>query len=226
MLDTSNANPATNFSPFTTYSTNNNATGVNVWSNLPTSAPFPGIFNNTNAGSTTVYTTISIPGDTIVIHPANSLTLQTDLRFTAPTNMITNIAATFSAADTSGTSSDVHVFVNGVSLFDSTVTGTAGNGATSYNGGHLVLTAGETVDFRVGDGGNGYSNDGTRLVASITAVPEPSSIALLCVGGLALLCHWRQAAAAAGLVGKPSLHSSKTQTTALAEIRRADGFMP
>jgi hypothetical protein len=123
------------------------------------------------------------------LHPPNDAG-QTDLRFTAPKNLtISNIAATFSASDTGtmGTTSDVHVYVNGVADFNSTVTATAGGGATSFNSGPLVLSAGQTVDFTVGDGGNGYSNDGTRLVASITAVPEPSSIALACIAGLGLL---------------------------------------
>jgi hypothetical protein len=186
VLDTTNSNPATNLTPFSNYSAGNDSTpGVNVWSNDP-SGPFPGIFNNTNSSTSTVYTTIAIPGNTLVLHPPNNAD-QADLRFTAPTNMLIDIAGKFSASDTSGTTSDVHVYVNGTAQFNSTVTGTAGNGATSFSGGPLFLTAGQTVDFTVGDGGNGYNNDGTRLVASITAVPEPSSIALACIAGLGLL---------------------------------------
>ncbi len=94
--------------------------GVNVWSNIPTNSPFPGIFDNTNSSTTTVYGTIEIPGDTLVLHPANdnSEVQQTDLRFTAPIALdVSNIAATFAAADTGGTTSDANIYVNGVSEF-------------------------------------------------------------------------------------------------------------
>jgi MYXO-CTERM domain-containing protein len=189
MLTSTNPNPATNLVLFSTYSTNNNASGVNVWSNLPTNSPFPGIFDNTNSSTTTVYSTIQIPGNTLVLHPANDDTevQQTDLRFTAPIALdVSNIAATFAAADTSGTTSDAHVYVNGVLVFSHAINN-AGNGTETFNSGPLVLTAGETVDFTVDDGGNTYGNDGTSLVASITAVaaPEPSSLVALAGLGLA-----------------------------------------
>jgi hypothetical protein len=193
VLNTANSNPATNLALFSNYSMNDNSSGVNVWSNNP-GAPFPGIFNNTNSGPTTVYGTIAVPGDTLVVHPANDNTevQQADLRFTAPIALdVSNIAATFAAADTSGTTSDAHVYVNGVSVFSSAITGTAGNGTETYNSGPLVLLPGETVDFTVDDGGNGYSNDGTSLVASITAVPAPEPSSLVAIVGLSL----------AGLVG-------------------------
>ena len=46
----------------------------------------------------------------------------------------------------------------------------------------VFLAAGDRVDFAVGTGGNGFFNDSTGLSAIISAVPEPSSYALLFAG--------------------------------------------
>ena len=185
----------TTFTPFSTYSANNDSiSGLNVWTNSP-SGPFPGIFDNTNSSPVLAYGTIQIPGNTLVLHPPNDATF-TDLRFTAPSDLvISNIDATFAAADTQGTSTDVHIDVNGAPIFNSTVTGTAGNGATHASSGPYTLLAGQTVDFLVGDGANGYSNDGTSLVASITTAPEPASITLLAVASIGLLGRRRNLSA-------------------------------
>jgi hypothetical protein len=173
--------PSANFSLLTPYSANNDQSGVNSW------GTFPGIFDNTNSSSTTIYTTIVIPAETLLLHPPNSAD-QTDLRFTAPLALtVSNITATFAAgSNTTPTSSDVHVYIGGVDEFDDTVNANAGGGATTFNSGPLHLYAGETVEFRVGDGGNGYSFDGTTLVASISAIPAPEPSSLVAFGGLGL----------------------------------------
>ncbi len=124
----------------------------------------------------------------LVLHPPNDADL-TDLRFTAPSNLtLTNISATFAAADTGGTTTDVHVQVNGASIFDSSVSAAYPGGTTSVSDGPFTLSAGQTVDFLVGYGSNQtYFNDGTSLTASITATPEPTSLAFAGFGALGLL---------------------------------------
>jgi hypothetical protein len=39
------------------------------------------------------------------------------------------------------------------------------------------LSSGDTIDFAVGDGGNGFSNDSTGLFATLS-VPEPAGLTI------------------------------------------------
>ncbi len=204
LLNTSNSS----FTAFDTYESTSvagaaptgGASGVNAWLNSDTAPyPFPGITNNTTSSPVTIFSTQLIPADSLILHPPNNPE-QTDLRFTAPTNMTVNIAAAFSGADTSGTTSDVYVYVNGSSVFNSSITGSlpdggppAGGGLVSYSGGPIALLAGQTVEFTVSYGSNDvYYNDATSLVASITAVPEASSLVLCSLGGVGLFLAARR----------------------------------
>ncbi len=105
------------------------------------------------------------------------------LRWTAPSSGSFSIAATFSGVSTIGDSADVHVLLNGVSIFDSTVFGFPS--PTSYSG-TLNLASGDTLDFAVGFGSDGNDHeDTTGLAATIVAVPEPGTFGLV---GAALGC--------------------------------------
>jgi hypothetical protein len=87
-----------------------------------------------------------------------------------------------------GTTTDVHVLKNTVSLFDGTVSGWAGRpyvsaprfGSSPDQSFSAVLTvaAGDTIDFIVGNGGNGFYCDGTGISAQISSIPEPSSLTM------------------------------------------------
>ena len=99
------------------------------------------------------------------------------LRWTAPSTGQFNIAATFSAVSTIGGTTDVHVQTNGVSIFDSAVNGFPS--PTSYTG-TVSLVSGDHIDFAVGFGSNGNDHeDTTALAATIVAVPEPGTLALV-----------------------------------------------
>src|SRR5579862_5525019 len=90
------------------------------------------------------------------------------VRWTAPSSGRVSIAATFSGLSIIGASSDVHILLNGVSIFDSAVNGTPS--PTSYSG-IQNITTGDHIDFAVGFGGNGNNfEDTTVLAASIVAV--------------------------------------------------------
>jgi hypothetical protein len=102
------------------------------------------------------------------------------VRWTAPSAGIFSISATFSGLSAFGDSVDVHILHNGISFFNSTVTGSPS--PTSYSSAQSIL-AGDTIDFVVGNGGNGANEDTTGLSATI--VPEPSTGALV---GMALGC--------------------------------------
>ena len=76
---------------------------------------------------------------------------------------------------------DVHVILNGMTeLFVDAIN--PGNLSAAYYSGSIELKAGDTIDFLVGDGGNGYGNDSTGIMAAITYVPEPSTSTLALIG--------------------------------------------
>jgi hypothetical protein len=95
-----------------------------------------------------------------------------------------------------GTTTDVHVVLNdGTALYDGYISGFKGVAGTPAYGPTPVLNyatsqsllAGDTIDFMVGDGGDGFSADLTGVDATITLVPEPATLSLLGLGALALV---------------------------------------
>ena len=194
-LDPSNPSTATNLTLFNTSHNDWDGShpGVQNW-DLNNGA-FGAVAENTTGSQKTVWSTIQIDPGQLIEHPGNATNLAADVRFTAPAPMTVDISALYAAADTGGTTTDVHVYVNGVSVFDSTVNGIVGHSgsSTSYSSpAPIALTQGETVDFSVGYGADGaYQNDGTSLAASINTVPEPATLSLLSFGALALLARRR-----------------------------------
>ena len=86
------------------------------------------------------------------------------------------VSGAFSNGDIAST--DVHILANSSSLFDGAVNGASGY-AFSFT---HYFASGSTLDFAVGNGGNGYNGDSTLLGATVTSVPEPASWALLITG--------------------------------------------
>jgi hypothetical protein len=72
---------------------------------------------------------------------------------------------------------DVHILDDGISIFNSSVIGSPSPTSCSVT---TNLVVGDTIDFVVGDGGNGKNEDATGLSAII--VPEPSTAGLVAVG--------------------------------------------
>jgi PEP-CTERM motif len=121
-----------------------------------------------------VYQTFT-PG-VLLLHPGAAGQYSV-LRFTAPSTQLYTFSGLFSGFDAATT--DVHVLLNGGSLFDSTINGL---GSTQSFLGLQSLTAGSTLDFVVGYGGNGDAFDSTGLNLQIEAVPEPGTIGLIATG--------------------------------------------
>ena len=109
------------------------------------------------------------------------------IRFTAPTAGTFLLSSSFTGLDFAGpTSSDVHVLLDGSVIFNGFVNGFGAGSGPSFAS-RLTLAAGDTVDFAVGYGSNGtYFNDSTGLTATLSSVPEPSSLVLAVVGGMTL----------------------------------------
>jgi len=113
------------------------------------------------------------------------------LRWTAPISGSFQIEALFEGMQRpDGTTTDVHVLLSGVSIYDAIVDGWVGrpydpnprsgpSPEQSFSG-VVSLLAGETIDFAVGNMGNGQNCDGTGLSARITEmtspIPEPAAL--------------------------------------------------
>lgn len=135
-----------------------------------------------------VYQTFT-PG-TLVLHPGATGQFSV-LRFTVPVGGTYDIAGFFSGFDTAST--DVHILLNGSSLFDSTISGL---GSTQSFLGSRNLSSGSTLDFVVGMGANGTNfNDSTglnlQLNAQLNAVPEPGTLGLMLAGMLGVFSSVR-----------------------------------
>jgi hypothetical protein len=116
------------------------------------------------------------------------------VRYTAPEAGKVSLAAEFIGQDLDGrTTTDVHVFLNGQSLFDNFVEGLGESSAVRLDTNFAVLR-GDTIDFEVGFGRNqSFYFDSTALAAKITlasAAPQPSSLVLLGMGTVCL-CVYR-----------------------------------
>ncbi len=121
--------------------------------------------NFTSHPVTNNVTSVYQPGQ-LALQPAQSNVVSI-VRWTAPFSGTFSMNTTFTGLDFfTGASVVVHIFHNGSSIFNSVVD----PNPRSYSGLQSVL-AGDTIDFVVGNGGNGINSDETGL--SVTIVPEP-----------------------------------------------------
>ena len=133
---------------------------------------------NNGSGPLFSYSTISAPSRSVNLHPGANGELAV-VRWTVPTAGEYLISGAFRGNDVSGTTTDVHVLHNNVALLNGAVNGFDDKENFSHS---VFLQAGDRLDFAVGTGGNGFFNDSTGLSAIISAVPEPSSYAMLFAG--------------------------------------------
>lgn len=119
------------------------------------------------------------PGE-LSLHPGldNSYSV---LRWTAPNSGNFEVKSVFEGLEPLGATTDVHVQINGTSIYDGYVNGYGDNTQQPFLGA-FTLAAGDTVDFAVGAGGNGYIADSTALVATIAAIPIPGTFWLFGAG--------------------------------------------
>ena len=163
---------ATETSAFSTF-TYNGPSGlgdpIQGWSNGEGDLPLAVI----NTGSTTFNgSTFNIPPGVIEMHPGSDGTYS-DVRFTAPAGGPLSVNFNFIGIDVDGTTTDVHVLQNGVSIADGNI-----NGYQDAFGQTLEVAnvaAGDTFDFIVGYGSNAsYYSDSTSLTATITPGGAPT----------------------------------------------------
>ena len=168
---------------FTSYTATSVVAGLDYWGTLPA------VFHNPTASPINYATIVVGPGE-LGLHPGFSGEYSV-VRFTAPSAGSYSLLGRFVGVDCCFTTTDVHVILNSVAIFDG---GVIGFGTVSQYTNTLALSSGDLVDFAVGYGGNGYFDDSTTLSAILsqigeTTAPEPSMFPVL---GLLLLPLWRR----------------------------------
>ncbi len=132
-------------------------------------------------------------GSELILHPGANGDFSV-LRFTAPSSGNYSVSGFFEGIAAQNTTTDVHVLVNGSSIFSDDL-----NDLNKHHdfSGLFSLSSGQTIDFIVGVGEDGnYNFDSTGFAATIVdpnPAPEPGSLLLLltgltCLGGFA----WRR----------------------------------
>lgn len=129
----------------------------------------PGVFHN-NTENTISFSGIVVQPGELGLHPG-AAGQYSIVRWRAPTAGVYSLLATFDGHQACGvgTTTDVHVLHNDVSVFDGAVLG-AGD-TSSMPPFSLWVGAGETIDFSVGFGNNVYYCDYTGLAAGIARIP-------------------------------------------------------
>jgi hypothetical protein len=168
---------------------------VVLWS--PASTSWPSIGLNTGAAESQFGggNVIHLAAAQGLLHPGPTGAFAV-ARLTVPTSFVGSLQVSFAGIDTVGTTTDVHVLLNGVSLYDGNITGF---GQTRNFDATLSFTAGDQLDFAVGWGGNGhYIDDSTGFSATLSTapVPEPNALALsvAALGALAAMARVRRKA--------------------------------
>ncbi len=140
-------------------------------------ATLPAVYKNTSGSPITAGTATYAAGS-IGFHPGDG-NMTAVYRFTAPTTSQYSFSGSFFAQDTQSTTSQVGVLVNGTLqgplLNISSATPTSLSFATS-------LSAGQFIDVEVGNFDGNKNYDSTGLTLTITAVPEPETVALMLAG--------------------------------------------
>jgi len=125
----------------------------------------------------------------ILLHPASNNDYPV-VRWTAPATGAYTVLAYWHDEDPHGGNGGTgDVVLNGTSIFSASW---ANGGALASSGLlTLSLSAGDTIDFLLGSSGD-WAFDSTRFGATITAIPEPSTVAQLLLGGVLMGLHRRQ----------------------------------
>jgi hypothetical protein len=165
-------------STFTLFtSSGTSCAGIPFWA-----APggFP-IVEANNTGSTKSCGTVTVPTDTLDLHPDSTPGIDADVRWTAPASGTYLINGTYSALDSTTTFDSI--LVNGASVFSTNLNS---SNTSSTFGLTESLTAGSTIDFIVNccsGSDQSFFNDSTGLQGTInlssTATPEPSTLLLV-----------------------------------------------
>ncbi len=171
-------------SPMMLHSDRLNVSGVDVWrTDIAWGDPL--VMHNGTSNTVDLFTAVRMAPGELGMHPGPNGEIAV-LRFSPPEPGQYEVQGSFFGLDTWGTSTDVHILANGLSIFDGTVTGFGPGTGPSFST-TAALGPGSYLDFAVGYGPNNtFWDDSTGLSAQITMVPEPSITLLGLSGGLFL----------------------------------------
>ena len=132
-------------------------------------------FSATNGAASDI---VLLPGQ-LALHPAPNDAFAVT-RFTAPATASYQLNALFEGREFQGgtpaTNTDVHILVNGGAIYTGAVVGFGPSSDQAFAT-LLSLNTGDRVDFSVGYGSDStFLGDTTALAATISTVPEPSTI--------------------------------------------------
>jgi len=178
------------FNPFTMTS---NYQGIDFW-NFGGGAFAPPLVGHNSTSSPITFSSVTVQAGELFFHPWSGSNDQFSIvQFTVPTAGLYSISTSFVGIDFVGpTTTDVHVLVDGSSIFDGAVNSYGGGPSFSTS---LTLFAGDTIDFAVGRGVDGtYNFDSTGLSADISSatVPEPATLSLFGLGAIGLFWQRRR----------------------------------
>ena len=166
------------FTPDSSNTTAYSGTSLSGWLGDQHPDGIPYILYNGTANPITLSSTTYQPGQ-LAEQPGES-NQYCIVRWTAPSSGAFTIGAAFSGLSSLGNSVDVHILLDGSTIFAATLD----HSSTNYTGLQNV-TVGDTIDFAIGNGGNGPEEDSTALSATI--VPEPATLSLLAMSLASLL---------------------------------------
>ena len=134
-----------------------------------------------NMGAATVsstfhpFSTATLRPGSLLVHPAAGDRAYVVVRWTAPASGSYLIDTVFTGMDSRGATTDPHVVLNGCDLFAGDIRGglDTPTNVASYKK-TISIAKGDTIDFAVGPGGNGYICDSTGLTAKIALVDGAS----------------------------------------------------
>lgn len=178
----------TTFFLYTAFSTTcDGVSGISCWQPPVTMFGVPVVGMNTTA-STIDFATVVLPNDVLWVHPGVST--DSIVQWTAPAAGIYSISGFFEVLDTAPPPQGHRIFVGiydnstpefGGSLFIPRASPPNTPGQKDPFSLTLSLNAGDVISFGVNNGGSVFF-DSAGLAATITTVPEPTSLSLFASG--------------------------------------------
>ena len=159
------------------------------------SGGYPVILHNPSGVPQSYGPTATSQPDELLFHPGPTSEYSV-LRFVVPASGSYQLLGTFTGRDSGPATTNVSILLNsgvGSPLFTGDININGGGNAASFN---LTqsFSAGDTLDFSIGDGNGTYFNDSTGLKLSVasSSAPEPGTLAFLALGGTLVIVHRRR----------------------------------